>query len=611
MRFRPIKSHDNSESALHAIAAQLISKLISTSPRDSFLVVLLVLISGVTEAFGLMLIIPLLTLVGMANDGHEIAPVVEKAVQIATSLGMPFTVQGVLAVFLVLAALRSVVLWYRGVLSVRLQTEFKDRISEELYVAIANASWGHLLNHRRSDIQYMLTNNIQQVGNAGFNLLQMLVAVILATAQFTIAILVSPEVTMVAVIFGVGLTIASRPMLRRSHSLGEELTGKGRILRGYVTDFLDGLKPAKSQNAECAHVQRFQHQVAEVREKQVNFASLNSGTHAALQFTTATLLAGLVLYLSVSASMTLPELALIVVVFSRIIPNVLKLLRQTQMLINALPAYTQLMAMMDELQVNAEPFQACDSVFAVEKEIRTQNLEFKYPRASECVLNHISLNIPGKGIFAITGPSGSGKTTLADLLLGLLEPSRGSIFVDGVKLTNADLRKWRRSVAYVAQEPFLLHESIHSNLLWANPGATEEEIHEALQLASAEFVYTLQNGLETLVGDRGSRLSGGERQRVAVAAALLRNPKLLVLDEPTGQLDSSNENHMVQSLCGLRGHTTVIVITHSVAVLREVDCVLVLDSGRTVACGPWESVATLTQKENEGQVVNVQPGDTV
>ena len=604
MDLRSVNSRYDSNSALHFKAARLISELVSTSPRDSLLVVLLVLISGITEAFGLMLIIPLLTLVGITNDSHEISPILEKAVQIANSAGLSFTVQSVLAIFLILAAIRSIVSWSRGMLSVRLQTQFKDRISEDLYTAVAHASWGHLLNRRRSNIQYMLTNNVQRVGNAGFNLLQMFVAVIMATAQFTISIIVSPQLTIVAMLLGAGLVIASRPLLRRSHSLGEELTRKGRVLRGYVTDFLDGLKLAKSQNAEFAHVQRFERQVVEVREKQVNFASLNSGTQAALQFITAVSLAGLVLYLTTSTSLTLPELALIIVVFSRIIPNVLKLLRQTQMLINAMPAYTQLLIMMEELRVNTERYQGSELVFKVEEEITTQNIGFKYPGASEYALTEVSLNIPAKKIFAITGPSGSGKTTLADLLLGLLEPTHGCIQVDGIKLTNADSRKWRGCVAYVAQEPFLLHESIRDNLLWAYPDATESEIEKALQLASAEFVYTLKGGLNTLVGDRGNRLSGGERQRVAVAAALLRNPELLVLDEPTGQLDSNNENHVIQTLCGLRGNTTVIVITHSVAVLREADSVLALDSGKTKPSGEWEP--NTTQSEKKHQVHRVQ-----
>ena len=546
------------------------------------------LTAGVTEAFGLVLIIPLLQAVGLNNAGAESNSVVESVVQIAESLGVGLTLHSVLVVFLVLAAIRSSVSWYRAILSTRLQLEFKDSVREQLYSAVARASWGHLINRRRSDIQYMLTDNIGRVGHAAFVLLQLLAGSILATAQFAIALMVSLEVAIVALALGLGLIITSRPMLKRSHSLGEKLTGSGRVLRGYVTDFLDGLKPAKTQNAETVHVQRFQRQIAQVREKQVSFTSLSAGTHAALQFTAAISLTGLVWYTVVSASLTLPELALIAIVFARVIPNILKLLQQVQILINALPAYVELTKMRGELQAEAESIEQCESTIAIENEIQMQDIEFVYPRGSERALTQISLHIPAKKIFSITGPSGSGKTTLADLLLGLLEPTHGSMFVDGVKLTNVDIRRWRRGAAYVAQEPFLLHESIRSNLLWAQPKATVAEMQAALRFASAEFVNTLEKGLDTLVGDRGSRLSGGERQRVVLAAALLRNPELLVLDEPTGQLDSYNENRVIETLCRLRGRTTVIVITHSASLLREADYVVTLNSGRTVSYGPWQ-----------------------
>ncbi len=546
------------------------------------------LTAGVTEAFGLLLIIPLLQAAGLNNTDAESHSVVESVVQIAQSLGVSLTLHSVLIVFLILAAIRCSVSWYRATLGARLQLEFKDRVREQLYIAVARASWGHLHNRRRSDIQYMLTDNIGRVGHAAFLLLQLLAGSILTTAQFAIALLVSLEVSIVALALGLALIIASRPMLKRSHRLGEELTGSGRVLRGYVTDFLDGLKPAKSQNSEAAHVQRFQRQIGEVREKQVSFASLSAGTNAALQFTAATSLTGLIWYMVVSASLTLPELALIAIVFTRVIPNILKLLQQVQTLFNALPAYIELTKMRCELQAAAEPISNCESSITIKTGIQTQDIGFMYPGESGHALTHISLHIPANRIFSITGASGSGKTTLIDLLLGLLEPTQGSVRVDGIQLTNVDSRNWRRAAAYVAQEPFLLHESIRSNLLWARPNATVVEMQEALRLASAEFVHTLDKGLDTLVGDRGSRLSGGERQRVALAAALLRNPELLVLDEPTGQLDSCNENRVIETLCSLRGRATVIVITHSAALLRESDCVLTLDSGRAVSCGPWQ-----------------------
>ena len=561
--------------------------LISAAPGRCVVAALLLLTTGVTEAFGLLMIIPLLQVAGLTDVGGESAPVVAAATRAASLLGVPLNLSGVLAVFLALAAVRSVAGWGRGVLTTRLRLECTDQVRGDLYAAVAGASWGQMLGRRRSDIQHMLTDNVGRVGTAAFLLLQLAVGAALAAVQFAVALAVSPSVATVAALAGAALAVASRPLLRRSRRLGHDLIGAGRVLRGYATDFIDGLKTAKSQTAEAAHVERFRRQAAAVRGRQVAFAALSAGTRAGLQFSAAAALAGLVWYAVSGARLTLPELALLALVFGRVIPTTLNLLQQAQTFVNTLPAYAATTALIDELQDAAEPLDALEPAPAPGGRIEMRSLGFDYPGSSSSALSEISCHIPAQGLLAVTGPSGSGKSTLADLMLGLLEPSRGRILVDGAPLLGAGLRRWRRSTACVAQEPFLLHESVRSNLSWARPGATETEMRAALRLAAADFVDALDRGLDTVVEDRGARLSGGERQRVALAAALLREPALLVLDEPTGHLDSDNEGRVIETLRRLRGRATIVVITHSEALLREADRVLVLDSGRMVSCGPW------------------------
>lgn len=577
-----------------AQAWALARELVSSAPWRCAFTMLLLLTAGVTEAFGLLMIVPLLQAAGFADAGGENIPFVEAAIRFAESLGVPFSLPGVLAVFLVLAAVRSAAAWGRGMLATRLQGEFVDRIRVELYSACASASWIHMLGRRRSDIQHAITDNVGRVGSAAFHLLQLAVGVTLASAQFAVAVIVSPAVAAVAALLGLALAAVGRPLVRRSHSLGRQLTGGGRVLRGYATDFLDGLKSAKIHGAEAAHVERFRKQAADVRERRISFAALSAGTRATLQFAAAAALAGLVWYALAGAGLTLPELALLALVFARVTPTALNLLQWTQALANELPAYSAVTAMRDELRAAAEPPETSGNTLTLSEGIEARDLCFVYPGSSVDALSGVSFRIPAKEIFAITGPSGSGKTTLADLLTGLLEPTRGGVLADGVPLRGTDLRRWRRSAASVGQEPYLFHESVRSNLAWARPDATEAEMREALRLAAAaEFVDALDQGLDTVVGDRGSRLSGGERQRVALAAALLREPALLVLDEPTGQLDSGNEERVIETLRRLRGRATIVVIAHGSALLREADRILVLDNGRVRAAGDWADTAEL------------------
>ncbi len=575
-------------------------ELVASAPGRCALVALLLLTAGVTEAFGLLMIVPLLQAAGLAGGAGEPGAAVAAMARLAARLEAPLTLPGVLGVFLALGALRSAAAWGRNVLSTRLRLEFVERIRKEIYSALAGASWGHLLGWRRSDIQYVLHDDVARIGGAAFLLVQIAVGVTLASVQFAIALAVSPAVAAVAAPLGLALAAVGRPLVRRSHNLGERLTGDGRVLRGHVTDFLDGLKPAKSHNAEAVHVERFERIAAEVRERQFAFAKLGAATRAGLQFAAAAALAGLVWYALARARLALPELLLLALVFARVTPTALNLLQWTQQLANALPAYAAATGLRETLLAAAEPGAAGGMAPGeLRKGIEARELAFVYPGMAAPALREVAFRIPANGIFAITGHSGSGKTTLTDLLLGLLEPTRGGILVDGKALRGADLRRWRNSAARVAQEPFLLHDSVRANLSWARPGASESAMWGALRLAAADFVAELPQGLDTVVGDRGGRLSGGERQRVALAAALLREPTLLVLDEPTGHLDPGNESRVLATLRRLRGRATVVVVSHGGALLREAERILVLRSGRVEAIGAWPDVAALVEAARE------------
>jgi ATP-binding cassette subfamily C protein len=203
----------------------------------------------------------------------------------------------------------------------------------------------------------------------------------------------------------------------------------------------------------------------------------------------------------------------------------------------------------------------------------------------------VTFDLPAGRTTALVGPSGAGKSTIADLVLGLLPPSAGRLIADGEELAGNRLNSWRRSVAYVPQDTFLLHETIGQNMRWAVPSATDAEIWDALETAAArEFVEALPAGLDTSVGDRGVRLSGGERQRLALARALLARPSLLVLDEATSALDAANEQQILEAVARLRGTLTVLLITHRLSAVRPADTIHVLASGRIVESGTWDQL---------------------
>lgn len=196
-------------------------------------------------------------------------------------------------------------------------------------------------------------------------------------------------------------------------------------------------------------------------------------------------------------------------------------------------------------------------------------------------VSDVNVTIAPGAFIGINGPSGAGKTTFADLLVGLFPPQQGHVTVGGVALQGATLTAWRGSIAYVSQDAFLSHDSVRRNLAWVNPRASEAEIWDALALAGADaLVRRMEAGLDTIVGERGTLVSGGERQRLALARAILRKPRLLVLDEATSAIDVTGEHEIFARLRALALRPTIVVIAHRTESLALCDRLLRFEAGR-------------------------------
>ncbi len=297
-----------------------------------------------------------------------------------------------------------------------------------------------------------------------------------------------------------------------------------------------------------------------------------------------------------TASHAVAVISVFLAASSRIAPAVIRLQQGSVGLKGSLGSAGPTLDLIDSLR-NVNPVEDLRDDVPIEHpgfsaKIELQNVSFTYPSKLEPAVDSVSLTINKGQVVALVGPSGAGKTTLIDLILGIIEPDKGSISISGLNPLLA-ISKWPGSVGYVPQDVMISNGTVSENVSLGYPkeNVKDDLVWPALEVAQlGTFVKSLPYQLETQVGDRGTKISGGQRQRLGIARAMFTNPQLLVLDEATSSLDGETESQISDAIHHMKGNRTVIMIAHRLSTVREADVVIYLESGRLVASGTFDEV---------------------
>jgi subfamily B ATP-binding cassette protein MsbA len=382
-----------------------------------------------------------------------------------------------------------------------------------------------------------------------------------------------------------------RPIFRARGQINAEVTGR-------LTETLNGVRVIKGFNAEEQENKSF--------EKGVERLFLNvkkSLTATALMTSSSTLLLGLASagimgmggYFIMNGSMTYGEFVSFTLFLGFMIAPIVQMSNIGSQLTEAMAGLDRTQELMNMPEEDDNEVRTIQ-LDKINGDIKFEDVSFSYEENKE-VLHNINFDAPKGSVTALVGSSGSGKSTIAGLAATFLNPSGGKVILDGIDLSTVNLSSYRSNLGVVLQDDFLYEGTIRENILFPRPNANEKQLLDAVKGAYVnEFTDRFENGLDTVIGERGVKLSGGQRQRISIARALLADPKIIILDEATSNLDTESESYIQKSLHILMKDRTTFVIAHRLSTIQQADQILVIEDGKIVERGKHNELL-----ENKGR----------
>lgn len=372
-----------------------------------------------------------------------------------------------------------------------------------------------------------------------------------------------------------------RPIFRKRGQLNAEVTGR-------LTETLNGVRVIKGFGAEEQEIKTFETGVEElyqnVKKTLTATALVTSSATFLLAGVASTGILGIGGYYIIEGDMTSGELFAFIGLLALMIAPIVQMSNIGSQITEAFAGLDRTEEIM--LTASEEDDETrTEELGVIHGDIKFDNVSFAYEEDDDVVKN-ISFDAPSGSVIALVGSSGSGKSTIAGLAATFLNPREGKVTVDGIDLSKVKLASFRRQLGVVLQDDFLFEGTIRDNILFPRPHASEEQLQEAVKAAYVnEFTDRFEKGLDTVIGERGVKLSGGQRQRLAIARAILADPRVLILDEATSNLDTESEALIQSSLAELMKGRTTLVIAHRLSTIKKADQILVIEQGKIVERG--------------------------
>ena len=550
-------------------------------------IVLLSLVASGLEGFGFALFIPLIEVV--AGGGKAVGPFPGVLDALQSRLPAGWHVPLIAGFIVAAIALKNALGYMNAGMCSYLNGRAAARLRSRLYAAILSASFESLDKAGLGRIANALLTETWRNSRALDIVFACIVDACAVLVLGGMLILISWQMTLllVPVLCVIGVLVLT--LTRSARHIGEKALERNIAFGSRAWDGLAGLRTVRAFGREAYELAEFDRASEGVRRIFFRQSLLEGLSLPLFEIFISMVLAGVVIGMS-ALGYSFSVLVVFVLVLYRVYPRVRQLISARVALLGLNTSVSETHQMLEEF-TRTSMRSGPRRFTGIQREIALEDVSYSYPRAQKPALSGVCARFSKGDTIAIVGRSGAGKSTLIQIICRLIDPTTGTVRVDGIPLPELDLEQYRVRLAIVSQDIYLFSATVRHNIAYGRLDASDEEIVEAARRAHAhEFICGLPQGYATPIGDRGVGLSGGQRQRIALARAMLRKPDILVLDEATNALDVYAETLVQEALNELRGQCTVFIVAHRFTTIQRSDRVLVMDEGVIVEEGRLEAL---------------------
>jgi len=581
------------------ILKKLLFLLTPQERKYSYLLLFMIIIMALLDMIGVASILPFMAVLSNP-DLINTNIILNTALQVTSVFGVENNQEfifalGVLVFILLISSLAFKALTTYAL--VRFVQMREHSIGKRLIEGYLHQPYSWFLSRHSADLGKTILSEVQQVVGAGLRpMLDLIAKSMVSFALIVLLIIADPKLTLIVGLFLGGAYVIIFYFIKKYlKQFGDERLKNNQLRFVTVSEAFNAVKEVKIGGLEKTYIKNFTYP-----------SQIFAKTHAAVQvigqlpkfILEAIAFGGILLIILYIMAQTggfnnaLPIVSLYVFAGYRLLPALQQIYVSATQIIFIRPALNKLHEEIKNLKNYNDNYD--QGILPINKAITLKNINYNYPNSSRTALKDISLSIPAKFTVGIIGSTGCGKTTTADIILGLLNPQKGTLEVDGQIIAKKNLKSWQRTIGYVPQSIYLSDNTVASNIAFGiNPkDINKSALEKASKIANLHnFVLNeLPEQYQTIIGERGVRLSGGQRQRIGIARALYHNPQLLVLDEATSALDDQTEQAVMEAVNNLGKDITIILIAHRLTTVKTCDIIFKLDKGRLISQGTFDEV---------------------